>query len=82
MWAGTPTPFSESFEKQGGLFGVFTSDNRVFIPLLSFESHFGGRRRDVTIQVRVADLKQMEDAKLELEGDHAEAPAYCSREGE
>jgi putative ABC transport system permease protein len=55
------------FEKQGGLFGQFTSDTRVFIPLASFQNHFGGRR-DVTIQVRVPDLKKMEDAKIELEG--------------
>jgi putative ABC transport system permease protein len=55
-------------EKQGGLFGTFNSDNRVFVPLYSFQSHFGGHRRDATIQVRVADQKEMEDAKIELEG--------------
>ncbi len=66
--AGHPYTVLGIFEKQGGLFGVFTSDNRVFVPLLSFQSHFGGRRRDVTIQVRVNDLKQMDDAKLEIEG--------------
>jgi putative ABC transport system permease protein len=65
---GFPYTVLGVMEKQGGMFGAFTSDTRVFIPLLSFESHFGGRRRDVTIQVRVADLKQMEDAKMELEG--------------
>jgi putative ABC transport system permease protein len=65
---GHPYTVLGVFEKQGGLFGVFTSDNRVFVPLLSFQSHFGGRRRDVTIQVRVADVKEMDDAKLELEG--------------
>jgi len=65
---GHPYTVLGVMEKQGGMFGAFTSDTRVFIPLLSFESHFGGRRRDVTIQVRVADLKQMEDAKMELEG--------------
>jgi putative ABC transport system permease protein len=54
-------------EKQGGLFGTFTSDTRIFVPLASFQSHFGSRR-DVTIQVRVADPKKMEDAKIELEG--------------
>jgi putative ABC transport system permease protein len=37
------------------------------MPLANFQTHFGGRR-DVTIQVRVADQKQMEDAKIELEG--------------
>ncbi len=65
--AGHPYTVIGVLEKQGGLFGVFTSDNRVFIPLFSFESHFGGKR-DATIQVRVTDLKQMEDAKIELEG--------------
>lgn len=65
---GFPYTVMGVFEKQGGLFGQFTSDNRVYIPLFSFQSHFGGRRRDVTIQVRVADIKQMEDARIELEG--------------
>jgi putative ABC transport system permease protein len=64
---GFPYTVIGVFEKQGGLFGMFTTDTRVFVPLFSFQSHFGGRR-DVTIQVRVADLKQMEDAKMELEG--------------
>jgi putative ABC transport system permease protein len=65
--AGFPYTVVGTFEKQGGLFGAFTTDTRVFVPLFSFQSHFGSRR-DVTIQVRVADLKQMEDAKIELEG--------------
>jgi putative ABC transport system permease protein len=64
---GYPYTVIGVMEKQGGLFGTFTSDTRVFLPLNSFQTHFGGRR-DVTIQVRVADMKQMEDAKLELEG--------------
>ncbi len=54
-------------EKQGGLFGEFTSDKRVFIPLFSFQHQFGSRR-NVSIQVRVGDLKQMEEARIELEG--------------
>jgi putative ABC transport system permease protein len=65
--AGHPYTIIGVFEKQGGMFGTFTTDTRVFVPLLSFESHFG-TRRDATIQVRVADLSTMEDAKLELEG--------------
>jgi putative ABC transport system permease protein len=65
--AGHPYTVVGTVEKQGGLFGIFTADNRVYVPMLSFASKFGGRR-DVTIQVRVADLTQMEDAKLELEG--------------
>ncbi|HUI09858.1 MAG TPA: ABC transporter permease [Bacteroidota bacterium] len=65
--AGYPYTIIGTMEKQGGLFGTFTADNRVFVPLNSFQTQFGGRR-NVTIQVKVADLKQMEDAKLELEG--------------
>jgi putative ABC transport system permease protein len=64
---GLPCTVVGVFEKQGGLFGEFTSDLRVYIPLLAFQNHFGGRR-DVTIQVRVADDGQMDDAKIELEG--------------
>jgi putative ABC transport system permease protein len=55
------------FEKQGGMFGRFTADARVVIPVNSFQTHLGGRR-DFTIQVKVANLKIMEDAKIELEG--------------
>jgi putative ABC transport system permease protein len=46
---------------------MFTTDLRIFIPLNSFVSKFG-TRRSITIQVRVADQTQMEDAKIELEG--------------
>jgi len=65
--AGIPYTVVGVFEKQGGLFGEFTSDLRVYIPLLSFQSQFGGRR-DVTIQVSVGNQAQMENAKIELEG--------------
>jgi putative ABC transport system permease protein len=65
--AGYPYTIVGVFEKQGGLFGSFTSDSRVFVPLKSFESHFG-TRRDVTIQVRAVNPNDMEDAKIELEG--------------
>jgi putative ABC transport system permease protein len=66
--AGHPFTVLGVFEKQGGLFGSFTSDTRVYIPLIAFQNFYGGRRRDVTIQVRVSDIRNMEDAKIELEG--------------
>ncbi len=65
--AGIPYSVVGVFELQGGLFGEFTSDLRVYVPLISFQNQFGGRR-DVSIQVRVADPTKMEDAKVELEG--------------
>jgi len=64
---GYPHTVVGVFEKQGGMFGRFTADGRVVIPMNSFQTHLGGRR-DVTIQVKVANLKIMEDAKVELEG--------------
>ncbi|HEX9007188.1 MAG TPA: ABC transporter permease, partial [Bacteroidota bacterium] len=64
---GYPYTVVGVFEKQGGMFGTFTTDSQVFLPFLSFQNHFGSRR-SITIQVRVADPKHMEDARLELEG--------------
>jgi putative ABC transport system permease protein len=64
---GHPYTVIGVYEKQGGLFGRFTTDTRVFIPIHSFRSHFGTRHW-VTINVRVSDLLVMEDAKLEIEG--------------
>jgi putative ABC transport system permease protein len=64
---GHPYTVLGVYEKQGGLFGRFTSDTRVYIPIHSFESHFGSRHY-LSINVRVADVKNTEEAKLELEG--------------
>jgi putative ABC transport system permease protein len=65
--AGAPYRVLGVYEKQGGLMGRFTSDSRVFIPFKSFQNRFGSRRW-VTINVKVADVGQMDNAKLELEG--------------
>jgi putative ABC transport system permease protein len=64
---GYPYKVLAVFEKQGGLFGAFTSDNRVYIPINSFMMQFG-TRRDVTLNVRVAKEADIEDAKEELRG--------------
>lgn len=54
-------------EKQGGFFGIFTSDNRIYVPINTFRSQFGSHQ-DVTINVRVAGGADMEDAKEEIRG--------------
>lgn len=64
---GHPFTVLGVFDKQGGLFGEFTSDNRVFIPLHTFQSKFGGRQY-VYIQARASSKPLLEEAKLELEG--------------
>ncbi len=64
---GFPVTVLGVYEKQGGMFGRFTTDNRVYVPIHFFQSHFG-QFRMVTINVRVSDGKEMEEAKIELEG--------------
>ena len=64
---GYPYKVLAVFEKQGGLFGDFTSDNRIFVPINSFMSHFG-QRHYVTLNVRVAKEADLDDAKEELRG--------------
>jgi putative ABC transport system permease protein len=64
---GHPFTVLGVFEKQGGLFGEFTSDSRVFIPLHTFQSKFGGRQY-VYIQARAKSRALLDEAKLELEG--------------
>jgi len=64
---GFPYTVLAVFEKQGGLFGAFTSDNRVYLPINAFLTQFGSRR-DITLNVRVAKSADIEDAKEELRG--------------
>jgi putative ABC transport system permease protein len=65
--AGYPYKVVAVFEKQGGMFGEFTSDNRIYIPIKSFMDHFGSHH-DVTLNVKVAKEADAEDAKEELRG--------------
>ncbi|MBI3852820.1 MAG: ABC transporter permease [Verrucomicrobia bacterium] len=54
-------------EKQGNFMGPFSADNQVIIPMQQFVSSFWAQP-DVQIQVKVNDLRQLEDAKEELRG--------------
>jgi len=64
---GYPYKVLAVFEKQGGLFGEFTSDNRIYVPINSFQSQFGSHR-DVTLNVRVDKSADVDEAKEELRG--------------
>jgi len=74
---GYPYRILAVFEKQGGLFGAFTSDYRIFIPIKSFMNEFG-TRRDVTLNVRVSKSADLEDAKEELRGIMRKARALSA----
>jgi len=54
-------------EKQGSFLGQFSLDNQVIIPVQQFLTGIW-HDPDFEIQVKVADLKQLEDAKEELRG--------------
>ncbi len=64
---GYPYKVLAVFEKQGGLFGEFTSDNRIYIPINSFETQFGSHR-DVTLNVRVEKSADIDEAREEVRG--------------
>lgn len=65
--AGYPYQIIGVLEKQGGLFGIFTADNRAFIPIRSFMNNFGSRR-DITINVLAKKGADIDDVKEELRG--------------
>ena len=54
-------------EKQGAFFTGFNLDNQIVIPITRFTRDFT-RWPDLTIQVKVRDLGQLEDAKEEIRG--------------
>ena len=64
---GYPYTVLAQFEKQGGMFGQFTSDNRIYIPIKSFLMQFG-THHDVTLNVHVSKDADIENAKEELRG--------------
>ncbi len=64
---GKPYKIVGVLEKEGGLFGIFTADNRAFIPIKTFMNNFGSRR-DVMISISAAKTANIDDVKEELRG--------------
>ena len=52
-------------EKQGSLLGLFSLDNRVIIPIDRFFRLFG-TKRSLSINIKAADIKNMEETKEEV----------------
>jgi len=64
---GIPLKVIGVLEKQGtGFFGSFSMDGQVIMPLKTFESVIGQTRRGLRIDVKVADIDHIEDAKEEI----------------
>jgi putative ABC transport system permease protein len=63
----TPYEVVGVMEKQGDVFGPFSRDNHVIIPVQAFLSDFR-RRPDFQIQVKVVDVRRMDDAREQLRG--------------
>lgn len=54
-------------EKQGSFLGIESLDNRIVIPIESFFRRFGANR-GIQINVKAADIKNLDDTKEELRG--------------
>lgn len=52
-------------EKQGSMLGLFSLDSRVLVPITSFYRTFG-TRRSLSINVKAADLNNLEETKEEV----------------
>lgn len=52
-------------EKQGSMLGLFSLDNRVLIPITTFYKYFG-TRRSLSINIKAADLNDLEETKEEV----------------
>ena len=52
-------------EKQGSMLGLFSLDNRVLIPITTFYKYFGSRR-SLSINIKAADLNDLEETKEEV----------------
>jgi putative ABC transport system permease protein len=64
---GFPYKVIGLMDKQGGMFGQFAADNRVYVPINSFISHYGGHH-DVSLQVAVGRDVDVDESKEELRG--------------
>ncbi|HEX2787803.1 MAG TPA: ABC transporter permease [Ignavibacteria bacterium] len=53
--------------KQGSLLGLFSLDNRVIVPIERFFTLFGDKR-GLTINVKAADINNLEETKEEIKG--------------
>lgn len=54
-------------EKQGSLLGIESLDNRIIVPIEGFFRRFGANR-GIQINVKAADIKNLDDTKEELRG--------------
>jgi putative ABC transport system permease protein len=65
--SGYPLEVIGVAKKVGGLFGVFTTDNQVLMPIRTFFSAFGDPHRSVTIAVKAKTVDTKLDTRNELE---------------
>jgi putative ABC transport system permease protein len=56
------------FEKQGSFLGLFSLDNRVYVPITRYFNEFRSRRGGVQIAVKVKSVEQLDDSKEEIRG--------------
>ncbi len=65
--SGYPLEVVGVAKKVGGLFGVFTTDNQVIMPLRTFFAAFGDPHRSITISVKARTVDGKASTRSELE---------------
>jgi putative ABC transport system permease protein len=65
---GYPLQVVGVVKKVGGLFGAFTTDNEVLMPLRTFFTAYGDPHRTVTISVKAKSVLTKLDTKAEIDG--------------
>jgi putative ABC transport system permease protein len=63
---GYPVEIVGVIKKVGGMFGAFTSDNQVIMPLKTFFAAFGDPHRSVTIAVKAKSVESKLETKSEV----------------
>jgi putative ABC transport system permease protein len=56
------------FEKQGSFLGLFSLDNRVYVPITRYFTEFRSRHGGVQIAVKAKSVEELDDTKEEIRG--------------
>jgi putative ABC transport system permease protein len=56
------------FEKQGSFLGLFSLDNRVYVPITRYFTEFKSHRGGIQIAVKAKSVEELDDTKEEIRG--------------
>jgi putative ABC transport system permease protein len=56
------------FEKQGSFLGLFSLDNRVYVPIIRYFTEFKSRHGGIQIAVKAKSVEELDNTKEEIRG--------------